>query len=342
MGLFYFTVATVLIVWAICSLAEASVYAVGMPYVRQLEKENSAAGRILRRFKENMERPISAILIVNTVVAAAGASVAGAQASVLFGEANLWWFSACFTVAALFFSEIIPKILGIAHNRLLARILARPLSATVLLLYPLIWMIQRAAVLVKPRIPVKTAPEHEVQQMAEISAEEGSIMPYEADLVRNVLDLDKISAAEIMTPISVVTKIPDNVTLGDLANREFEGNFSRLPLFKADDPGSLTGFVLTRDVLAGIARDRFAQPIRSLAQHLGFVSETAPAHQLLKAFLKRRTHMFGVIDTDGNVIGIVTLEDVLESLIGEEIVDELDTVVDMQALARLKERPPNS
>ena len=332
MSLFVLSVTAVLAIWAVCSLAEASIYAVRKPYIRQLEQSNVEAARILTRFKENMEQPISAILIVNTVVAAAGASIAGAQASAIFGETNLWLFSACFTVAALVISEIVPKIIGVAYSRSLARVLAKPLSVMVAVLYPLVWLIERASIYLKPRAPIATAPEDEVQSMAEISAEEGSIMPYEADLVRNVLDLDKVTAREIMTPASVVTKLPSSLTLQEVARNAVEWNFSRIPLYDTNDSSRWTGLVLSRDVLAAIARGRFDQPVQSLAKPLYFVQANAPGHKLLNAFLRRRTHMFAVTE-QRRVIGIVTLEDVLESLIGAEIVDELDTVVDMQTLA---------
>lgn len=336
MGVFICSIAIVLVIWAICSLAETAIYAVRMPYVRQLEQAGTEAGQILTGFKAKMEQPIAAILIVNTIAAAAGASLVGAQASAIFGDAKLWLFSACFTVAALLVSEIIPKIVGVAYNRKLAPLLAKPLSLTVFALYPLIWLIERAAIFIKPQVAAATAPEKEVQQLAEISAEEGSIMPYEAELVRNVLDLDKVTAEEIMTPLSVVTALAENLTLGELAKQPIEWNFSRIPLHKSVDSKSMTGFVLSRDVLVAIAQDRFEQPLRSLAKPLRLVPGTAPGHLLLSAFLKFRTHMFAVTGVGGDVVGIITLEDVLESLIGVEIVDELDTVIDMQALGRKK------
>ena len=333
MVLLIISVTTVLIIWGVCSLAEASIYAVQMPYVRQLEQANADSGKILARFKANMERPISAILVVNTVVAAAGATIAGAQASRLFGEARLWWFSVCFTVAALFISEIIPKIVGVAYNRTIARLLAKPLLVAVVALYPVIWVIERASVFMKPRVPLAIAPEDEVQQLAEISAEEGSIMPYEADLVRNVLDLDKVTAREIMTPASVVTKLADHLTLRDVAQQRLTWEFSRIPIY-CEKTRLWTGFVLSRDVLATIAQDRFDLTLDALAKKLYFVRDNAPGHKLLSEFLKRRTHIFGVVGTNGQVVGIVTLEDVLESVIGAEIVDEMDTIVDMQEFAQ--------
>ena len=335
MTLFVISLSTVLIVWGICSLAEAAIYAVRMPYVRQLEQSGADAGRILTLFKENMERPISAILIVNTVVAAAGASIVGAQAAALFGDAQLWLFSAAFTVAALLVSEIIPKILGVAYSRRIAPSIAKPLEIIVAALYPLIWVIERASVLLKPRVPLATAPEDEVHQMAEISAEEGSIMPYEADLVRHVLDLDKITACQIMTPCSVVATLPSALTLGELAEQDLKWDFSRIPVYE-HEVANWTGYVLSREVLAALAKDRFDVTLQSLAKPLYCVTEKTPGHQLLKAFLARRTHLFGVADSAGTMLGIVTLEDVLESLIGAEIVDELDQIVDMQMLARMR------
>lgn len=334
---FVFSVALVLAVWAVCSLAEAAIFAVPKPYVRQLAESNIDAGRILTRFKDKMEQPISAILIVNTVVAAAGASIAGAQASAVFGPNNLWVFSACFTIAALVLSEIIPKTIGVTYSRPIARSLALPLSATVGILYPLVWVVERTSIALKPQIPIAMAPEDEVRTMAEISAEEGSIMPYEAELVRHVLNLDKVTTSEIMTPVSVVMRLPDHLTLKEVAQFPFEWNFSRIPLYDATNPNRWTGMILSRDVLAKLALDRFDEPIRSLSKPLFFVKCDTPGHKLLEAFLKRRTHMFGVLNDDSQVVGVVTLEDVLESIVGAEIVDELDTVVDMRTLA-----PPNS
>jgi CBS domain containing-hemolysin-like protein len=171
-----------------------------------------------------------------------------------------------------------------------------------------------------------------------MSAEEGSILDYEAELVKNVLQLDQIRAREIMTPRPVVLKLPDNLTLKETFEKVKEWTYSRIPLYSVDDPETWTGFVLSSDILAEVARDQFAKTLGSLAKPLFFVSEDVRGHVLLKSFLKRQTHLFGVMDEYGDLIGIVTLEDVLESVIGEEIVDEVDTVADMQEVARRRKR----
>jgi CBS domain containing-hemolysin-like protein len=338
MTLFLVSVVAVLAISAVCSLTEAALYAVRMPYVRHLAESGSRAGQLLTRFKQNMEQPISAILILNTAANTAGAAVAGAQARTLFGEASLLWFSASFTLAVLLFSEIIPKIVGVAYARNLAPLVAPAVQMAIAVLYPLIWGVQRSSRFLRPRGRVYTAPEEEVQQLARLSAEEGSILPYEAELVKNVLRLDDIRARDIMTPRPVVFKLASSMTLREVAEKVKDFTHSRIPVYDASDPETWVGVVLSRSILANLAKDQFDVTLGELANPMFFVSVQTPGHVLLKTFLKRRTHLFGVIDEYGSLAGIVTLEDVMEALIGEEIVDEADLVVDMQEVARLRRR----
>ena len=338
MTLFVISVVFVLIISAICSLAEAALYAVRLPYVRRLVEAGSPAGAVLERFKQNMELPISAILIVNTAANTAGAAVAGAQAQVLFGESSLLWFSVMFTLAVLLLSEIIPKIVGVVYNQSVARALAIPLGGVVGSLYPVIWIIQKTSWIIKPRAPILSAPEEEVGQLAQLSAAEGSILHYEAELVQNVLRLDKIKTRDIMTPRPVVLKLPSDMTLREANEAVPEWTYSRIPVYKSKDPETWVGIVLRRDILTGLANDQFDVTLESLCKPIFFMSEKTPGHVLLKAFLSRRTHLFGVVDEYGDLTGIVSLEDVLEALIGEEIVDEFDAAVDMQVVAQLRRR----
>ena len=337
MTLFVTSVVVVLVVSAICSVSEAALYAVRRPYVRQIAEEGSRAGALLLRFKDNMEQPISAILIVNTVANTAGAAVAGAQARYLFGEAALIWFSCAFTLGVLFFSEIIPKVVGVAYSRVVSRAFAQPWAVGIALLSPVIWIIDKLSRLLKPK-HVLSAPEEEVRQLAMISAEEGSIMPYEADLVRNVLHLDNITTRDIMTPRPVVMKLPSNMTLREVSERVTDFTYSRIPVYDCDDPESWKGIVFSRDILSGLAQDQFDKTLDSICLPIYFVSESTPGHVLLRTFLKRRTHLFGVADEFGDITGVVTLEDVIESMLGEEIVDEVDSAVDMQEVAQRRKR----
>ena len=340
MTLLIISVVSVLVVSALCSVTEAALYAVRPAYVRSLSKTGSTAGRLLDGMKQNMERPISAILIVNTIANTAGAAIAGAQAEALFGASFILWFSAAFTVAVLFLSEIIPKIVGVAYSDRVSVLVAVPLTIVVRALLPIVWVIQKASYLIKPDGPVIAAPEEEVGHMAQMSADEGSILQIEAELVQQVLKLNDVTASDIMTPRSVVRRFSSTMTLKEVAGEMAAGRLrwtnSRVPLTDPGNDGVWSGIVLRRDVLAHLATDEFELTLGSLAKPLHFVASSIPGHILLKSFIKKRTHLFGVADNSGAIVGIVTLEDVLESLIGEEIVDEVDLVIDMQELARIR------
>ena len=338
MTLFAVSVATVLLVSAMCSLSEASLYSVRLPYIRRLVEAGNRSGIVLKKFKENMERPIAAILILNTAANTAGAAVAGAQANRLFGEGVLIAFSVTFTFAVLFFSEIIPKMLGVVYARTVAQYFAVPLNAVVTLLHPVIRVVESVSKQLKPKGPVIAAPEDEVHQLAMLSAEEGSILQLEADLVKNVLALDEITAREIMTPRPVVEKLSENTTAQEAARAVPEWIFSRIPIYAENDPEQWTGVVLSRDILAALARDDFDASLASLARPLDFVSDQTPGHILLRKFLKTRRHLFAVADEFGSVVGIVSLEDILESVIGQEIMDEVDVTADLQDLAKQRRR----
>ncbi len=337
MTVFVVSVLLVLIASALCSLSEAAIYAVRMPYVRQITESGSRAGLILTGFKENMERPIAAILIINTAANTAGAAVAGAQARLLFGEPALLWFSLVFTLAVLFLSEIIPKVAGVVYNRQIAKFIAAPWDIGIRVLFPLIWLTQHVSRLFKPSESV-IAPEDEVQHFAMMSAEEGSIMQHEAEMVSNVLHLDRVKTRDLMTPRPVVFKLPSNTTLGEISKLVVDWNHSRVPIYDSENPETWKGFVFSRDILAALASDRFQSTVDQFCKPLFFVTEDTPGHVLLRTFLKRRTHLFGVVDGYGDITGIVTLEDVLESLIGEEIVDESDSAVDMREVARRRKQ----
>jgi CBS domain containing-hemolysin-like protein len=171
-----------------------------------------------------------------------------------------------------------------------------------------------------------------------ISAEEGSIMPYEAEMVRNVLHLDKLTTREIMTPRPVVMKLPSDMTLKEVSEKYKEFTWSRIPIYDCDDPETWKGIALTRDILSGLAQDQFDTKLEEICLPIYFVSEKTPAHVVLRTFLKRRVLLFGVSDEYGDITGIVTLEDVIESVLGQEIVDEVDSAVDMQEVAQLRKR----
>lgn len=339
MTLLWVSVAFVLIISALCSLSEASLYAIRITQVRDLEQQGSSAGETLARFKKNMEKPITAILIVNTVSNTAGAAVAGAQAQEVFHDKRLVLiFSIGFTLAVLILAEILPKVIGVVYNQPIARYVALPWAFMIRVMFPLVWLAQRASQWIKPSDRVFSAPEDEIEFLAAIGAEEGSIYPLEARLVKNVLNLNEVRANEIMTPRAVVFKLPAQMKLREVAKNVKQWTHSRIPLYDEKDPEKWVGVVRTREILSRLANDEFDLTLREISQPMKFRSEKTPGHVLLQIFLRQRSHILGVEDEYGSIVGVVTLEDVLESLIGQEIVDEADLEKDMQELARERHR----
>ena len=303
------------------------------PFVWGVTDPAGRAGRLLLGFKSDIQRPIAAILILNTIANTAGATVAGAQARSLFGDAAVPLFATLFTLAVLFLAEILPKVIGVTYSRTVAPAIAVPLHALIIPLSPLIWATQAVTRLVRRR-PQPVAPEDEVQQFAQMSAEEGSILPEEAALVKNVLRLNEVRAQDILTPRNVVFKLPATHTVHDLRDVVGTLPYSRIPVYDHDDPEHWTGVVNRRDLLQAFAENKANVAVEPMAKPLHFVPSSMRGHTLLREFLGRREHLFGLVDEFGSVAGVVTLEDVLESLLGEEIVDETDTTVDLQAAAR--------
>lgn len=341
MLLFATSVALVLGISALCSLTEAALYSVRVPYARQLAESGSRSGRALLEMLGNMDRPITTILVVNTVANTAGAALAGAQAERLFAGQTVYGypftlvFFVAFTLSVLLFSEILPKVTGVAYGRSIARVMALPLAAAIWVLWPLVRIAQMGTRLVQRNGTEPLAPEEEVHQMATMSAEEGSILPMEAELVKNVLQLNEILAKDIMTPRTVVYTLAAERPVADLLDEMGAIPYTRIPIYE-DDPENWVGLVLKNDILACLARDEFDTPLAQLQKPLKFVPETVPGHRLLRTFLAQREHLLGVLDEYGGMRGVVSLEDVMESVIGSEIVDETDVITDLQQVARIQ------
>lgn len=332
MGVLAVSVLLLLVVSAFCSLSEAALYSVRVPYVRGLAENGSRTGRVLDGFKRNMERPITAILIVNTLSNTAGAALAGAQARSVWGESAEAWFPLALAGAVLLFSEVLPKVAGVSYDAPVSRFVALPWALMTWILFPLVWLAQQMTRPVQRSGAEPLAPEEEIHQVAALSAAEGSIMQMEADLVQNVLRLDEIKAKDIMTPRNVVFQLRESATVKDVASEVGRCPYSRIPIFDVDE--EWVGFIFKNDVLHRLANDEFEVPLSALREPLAYVPEFVPGHRLLSEFLKRRSHLLGVVDEYGGVRGIVTLEDVMETLLGHEIVDETDRDVNLRAKAR--------
>ncbi len=325
MTLFVISVTVVFLATGVCALVEAALYAVHRPYVRQLAESGQQSGRLLSQFKEQMDYPISAILIFDTVLGVGGAAIAGSQARALFGPEFVIWFSVGMAASLLVVSQIIPKILGVVYSKPVARTSAVPIAFAIKLLFPIVWVIERFTRYLKPDEPLRRASEEEVKQMAQMSAEEGSILGLEADLIQNLLKLNDVRAAQIMTPLEQVVLLPADMTVHDAFAKIDERALSRIPIHSPGKTDHWTGLVMSREIFHRMAKGDFELRLSSLAKRLYVVDDDTRGHVLLDAFLKRRSHLFGVQSKQRKLIGVVTLEDVIEEILGKEIVDERET-----------------
>ena len=325
-------VGAVLATSAVCSLFEAVLYAVPKSHIEMLKNEGQPAGRILFQLKQTVDRPIAAILSLNTIANTGGGAMAGALAATALGASRVGYFSVVFTLAILVFAEVVPKTVGVVYARALARWIARPLQWLVVVFRPLIALTQVATNLVWSGHQEHRVSDEEVLTLVGSGLRSGDFQPHEADVIANVLALETKTAKEVLTPRTVVFALDVATPLRDVAGNSALMKHSRVPVFEKslDD---VVGIVHRADVLMSLAHDRFDVKIEDLMRPVHFVVETTPLDQLLRTFLEKRRHMVLVIDEFGGFVGIVTLEDVLEELIGREIVDESDHVTDLRAYA---------
>ncbi len=326
-------VGLVVITSGACSLFEAVLYSVPLSQIDVLERAGRPSGAILRRLRSHVDRPIAAILSLNTVANTGGAALAGAIAARVLDSVAIGYFSALFTLAILLFSEIVPKTAGVVYARQLAGPIARPLEALVMLFGPIIWLSRGITRLVASGHEAERVSDEELLLMVRQGLRSGDLKPHEADVISNVLALEGRTAAEIMTPRPVLFTLPVATRLAEAAGDEGLLPHSRVPVWE-DDPDDIVGLVHRRDILSAAAQDEFDTPLEQLMRPVHFVVESAKLDQLLRTFLEQRQHLMVVTDEYGSVSGIVTLEDVLEEILGREIVDEFDRVADLRAFAR--------
>lgn len=331
--LFVFAVISSLLIAFICALTEAALYAVPYAYVKHLADEGSANGKILLDFKEDMSHPITAILVLNTAGATLGASIAGAAAGKLFTEVELIVFGVLYTLATLYLAEITPKIAGVIYAREISGFMARPLRLCVVALAPLIWLSRRIHKRLESKDEEPTISHQEVLSMAQIGKEEGALDDFEGSVIHNVIGLDQVLVRDVMTPRVVVTRLPETKLVSEVEGEIAQWNYSRIPVHVEDEPDSLTGYVMQRDIFRELLRDHHSVQLKQIARKIPIVPELMRVDQLLLRMFEQREHICGVVDEHGAFVGIVTLEDLIEEIVGREIVDEYDTVSDMRGLA---------
>ena len=316
----------------VCSLCEAVLFSASRSHIEIQVQAGRRAGRLLQQQKENVDRPITAILTLNTIAHTVGAAGAGAEATLLLGNELFGVVTVVLTLMILVFSEIIPKTIGAVYWKPLSLPVAWVIQGMIVIFYPFVTAFERLTGLLTPRQKSPTVTRPELEVLAGISRGEGALEQREHAILTNLLRLGAVQISDIMTPRTVMFALQEDMTVGEVIRLQRVLPYSRMPLFSqsTDDARS---FVLRNDVLMAAARDEHDRRLREMARPLHPVPVSMSVATVLDEFTARGEHMFLAFDEYGGTAGIVTMEDAIESLIGVEITDESDLVADLRQLA---------
>ena len=327
----------------LCSILEAVLLSITPSFIRKQQQGNPALYLDLNAFKKDIDRPLSAILTLNTIAHTVGAIGVGAQAAVVFGSTTISLFSfsiaaesivaTIMTLAILLLSEIIPKTLGANYWRTLAPSTVRILKFLMKLLMPLVWLSQLITKKLKNEKDKSVLSRADLMALTIATQEYGVLSNPETTVIQNVLNLPKTKIHDIMTPRSVLFSASITNTIGDLKNEERFQQFSRIPVF-AKNKEEIVGMVLKSEILWELINKDENTHLNDLIRPLSKVKEDTLLADFFKNDLTKKAHMFVVVDTYDSITGVITLEDILETILGYEIIDETDKVTDMQSLVK--------
>lgn len=317
----------------LCSMLEAGLLSVPRGHIGSLVEQGKASGRLLQRMKEGIDRPLSAILTLNTVAHTVGAAGVGAKAQGVFGSEWVSVISAVLTLLILLLSEIVPKTLGAVYSKELSGFTAFVTDFITRSLLPLVWVCELLSRLVAGRRRQPALTREEFASLTELGPKEGALREEEATIIRNLLGLRAVLVRDVMTPRNVVLMFQADRTVGEVAGPRFRLPFARMPVY-GQTPDELLGIVHRYDLLQAHKAGRDDRPLRELMRPIHVVPEHGSVADAMRQMVQRRAQMFGVVDEYGGTAGVVTMEDAIETLLGVEIVDETDKVADMRAMAR--------
>ncbi len=323
----------------LCSLWEAVLLSITPTFARLQEQEGTLTGRYLSEFKANIDRPLAAILTLNTIAHTVGAIGVGEQAATIWHNSSPWItlfaVPAGMTLAILVLSEIVPKTIGALYWQRLAPFTVACLRILLFVLAPLVWLSQQITKLLKRDIDQPILSRTDFVAMAEIGAEEGVFDQNESQMIGHLLRFQTVEARDVMTPRTVVDATAESQTIANFyeAKRQ-QLRFSRIPTYSEGTKDHITGYVLKDNILEALIAGRGEEQLITLKREIVSVSETYAITELLSTFMERQEHIAVVIDEFGGMAGIVSMEDIIETMLGMEIVDETDSAADMRVLAQ--------
>lgn len=320
----------------LCSVLEAVLLSTPMSYISMRENQGSKTATLMKQYKNNVDRPVGAILSLNTIAHTIGSAGVGAESIKIFGEQYFGLISTILTLLILVLSEIIPKTIGASYWRSLALPSTRIIRVLILITYPLVLLSELITKVFTPRGNQASMSREEVSAMVDVGTTEGIFRESESKLIKSCIALSGVKARQIMTPSIVVESACQDLTVKDFQAKQ-SWSFSRIPVY-AGDKDYITGYVLKDAVLKLLSEDQFHVKLSDLKRPILTFREEESVFQIWEKMLEKREHISVIIDEYGGLRGLVTMEDIIETMTGVEIVDEDDVAVDMQALAKEKSR----
>ena len=303
----------------LCSIWEAALYSVPPGRVEQLRQSGSARGKRLAALRQKMDRPVSAILTLNTIAHTAGATLAGSLVQIYYGSEVVSIFSAVFVFAILVFSEIIPKTLGVSYANRLAPLFSLHIQILIWMLFPAVIMSEWITNLLKRKDKDTFPTEEDILSVASLGVRSGGILPQEHKWLKNMLLLNNVQAGDMMTPLDKILFLTAENRVSDVAEDSKRWDHSRLPLFQKGEPDKPVGIVQRRDVGIAIHDGHDELPLTELAMPVSTIPASMAGHTILQMMIRTRRQLLLVTNPEGKIIGLVTLEDVIEEMLGEEI-----------------------
>lgn len=320
-----------------CSILEATLLSITPSYIKIRKKEGKTYAKELANLKKDIDKPLIAILTINTIAHTVGAILVGVQAEKTFGDGgnSVMIVSAIMTLAILILSEIIPKTIGATYWQSLGNFTAKALK---IMIFPLkytgiLWLMMLTTKLIGKSAHVSTMSREEFAAITDAAEEEGVFEESETTVIKNLLVFKSIEAKDVMTPFSVAIVEDESMSLSDFYSNHKNLKFSRIPVYKTKS-NNVSGFILKDDVLEAMIDEHGEQPLSNIKRDILVTNDNTPIPELFEIFVEKRAHISMIVDEFGNTTGIVTMEDIIETLLGLEIMDESDSVEDMQVLAR--------
>jgi CBS domain containing-hemolysin-like protein len=318
----------------LCSVAEAVLLSITPSYIEWQKENRPKRARLLKRLRQdNVDRSLAAILTLNTIAHTVGAIGAGAKATIVFGSAWFGLFSAAMTLMILFVSEIVPKTIGAVYWSKLVGPTAFYINTLIVGLYPIVWVSERLTQLISHGKTMHVFSRDEFIAMTSVGVETGQIHSKESKVIQNLLRFESLKVTDIMTPRIVISALFENMKIRDSLEELTQSPFSRLPLYRKDID-DITGFVLKEDVLIYTSQNRDDAKLKILKREIITVPLSVSLPALFERFLNNHQHIALVVNEYGGTAGLVTLEDLIETLMDMKIMDETDNVEDMRTLAR--------